>query len=61
MNKERFIDLQKDISLKLTEEEKKAGWIFCNCEWDGMLINKVHPEAEFCHCLKERLECTVKN
>lgn len=50
LNRERYLALQKDLSLKLTAEELAAGWFFCNCEWDGMLCHKNMAEAEFCHC-----------
>lgn len=37
---------------KLTTEQIEEGWIFCSCEWDGMLINKSWFEYEYCTCGK---------
>ena len=39
----------------LTQEETKEGWMFCNCEWDGMLIKDDWPEVEFCHCYQDSI------
>lgn len=55
MTPERYKQLERDFTLNLTDEEQKEGWIFCNCEFDGLLIHKDQPESEFCACLKQRL------
>ena len=49
MNKKRYKELMNNIELKLTEEEIKEGWHFCE-EWDGLLIHKSWKEAECCIC-----------
>lgn len=56
MTNERYIELEKNEELKLTKEEIDQGWFFCNCEWDGMLINKDGHEAQFCGCLQNELK-----
>lgn len=56
MTKERYRELNRDMEARLTPEEIEEGWLFCCCEWDGLLIHKTHPEAECCHCLKKREE-----
>lgn len=61
MNRERYMELAKNPELKLTEEEIREGWFFCNCEWDGMLIHDSHVEAEFCGCRKVYLEGLKEN
>ena len=53
MKPERYELLEKE-GLPLTEEEIEAGWLYCNCEWDGMLIHKDWKEAKVCSCLKKR-------
>lgn len=53
MNESRYNELVEDVSLKLTKEEIEEGWVFC-CEFDGLLIHKDHPEAEYCLCLEEK-------
>ena len=50
MDRERYLALQRDVSLKLTPQELSEGWFFCSCEWDGMLVHKHMAEAECCHC-----------
>ena len=52
MNKDRYFHLDSSGE-SLTAKEVEDGWIYCNCEWDGLLINKAWPEAEICSCLKE--------
>lgn len=49
MNKERYVELERNVELKLTKEEIDEGWFFC-CDWNGMLIRKDDPEAECCSC-----------
>lgn len=46
--KEHYV-LERDPEAKLTEEQLKDGWHFCN-EWDGMLIHITQPEYEACLC-----------
>jgi hypothetical protein len=53
MTKERYRELQRNMESRLTPQEQNDGWIFCNCEWDGMLIHKSDPEAECCSCLRK--------
>ena len=40
------------VGEKLDKIEIDAGWHYCK-EWDGMLINKVHPEYDVCTCFEE--------
>lgn len=52
MTPKRYKELSVDLKLKLTTQEISEGWRFCECEWDGMLININDKEGEgqFCHC-----------
>ena len=50
MKRQRYKELETDLSLKLTPEEVAEGWHFCGSEWDDMLIHKDWPEAECCNC-----------
>lgn len=46
MTYERYGELFNDINLDLTPEERQAGWYFSD-KFDGLLIHKSWPEAEF--------------
>lgn len=48
----RYKELSAGPKEKLTSQEYSEGWRFCECEWDGMLININDREGEgqFCHC-----------
>lgn len=56
MTKERYFELERNLELNLTPEEIQEGWIFCSCEWDGLLIHKDDQEAQCCACLRERIK-----
>lgn len=56
MDRERRVALQRDATLTLTQAEIAEGWLFCVCEWDGMLIHKDDVEATFCGCLNNDAE-----
>lgn len=56
MTSDRYKELMNNYELKLTDNEIKEGWIFCNCEWDGLLIHKSDPESQFCTCLRNKNE-----
>ena len=49
ITKERYNQLMNDPSEKLTLEEIKEGWHFCN-DWDGLLIHKNDQEFDVCNC-----------
>ena len=46
MTNERYGELYNSIDLLLTPEEIEAGWFFSDA-FDGLLIHKSWPEAEF--------------
>lgn len=46
MTVDRYHDLMNDTKAKLTPEEVESGWFFSD-EFDGLLIHKTWPEAEF--------------
>ncbi|MCK5613692.1 hypothetical protein KAR91_68140 [Candidatus Pacearchaeota archaeon] len=48
MDRQRYIDLDREL-VKLTKDERKAGWHFCY-DWDEMLIGPGTPEAAACLC-----------
>ncbi len=50
MNKERFDELQNTPGAELTSAEVAEGWLFCHCEWDGLLCHKDDPEGQLCGC-----------
>lgn len=50
MTPQRYNQLMKDVSVTLTPEEVAAGYFFCACEWDGLLIHKDDLEAQYCSC-----------
>lgn len=50
MNIARYTELSYNKDAKLTQSGLDAGWFFCSCEWDGMLLHKTDPEAEVCGC-----------
>ena len=52
MTRDRYNELERNPSLKLTKEEIRAGWRFCD-EWDGMLIHKNWKESMCCTCCNE--------
>lgn len=52
MNKDRYFELEISDE-PLTIQEIKDGWLFCNCELDGMLINKSWEEAKMCNCIRK--------
>ena len=56
MDKDRFKELQfgPDPQI-LTKEELEEGYMWCHCEWDGMLMLKTDPEAKFCTCYQKTL------
>lgn len=52
MDKERWTQLMKDDSLKLSESELDQGWHFCP-DWDGLLVGPEMGEYEYCTCRNE--------
>jgi hypothetical protein len=50
MNITRYNELCRSKDATLTQAELDAGWFFCLCEWDGMLLHKSDKEAEYCGC-----------
>lgn len=50
MTHERWLELEKNQELTLTEEEIKNGWHFCP-EWDGLLVNSNDDEGEGAACI----------
>ena len=53
MKSSRYYELERDPTLKLTQEEIDNGWGFCNCEWDGMLVHKDSEDGKLCSCLQK--------
>ncbi len=48
----RYMELSRDLSLKLTPADHQAarGFLhFCD-DWDGLLIDQADPEFEACSC-----------
>ena len=56
MTYKRYGELFDDINLDLTLEEKEAGWYFSD-EFDGLLIHKSWPEADFDWGTYHSLQC----
>jgi hypothetical protein len=52
MTKERWIQLNKNPELQLTEEEIEEGWHFCY-NWDGLLVGPEMEEMDCCTCFKK--------
>lgn len=46
MTKERYQELSDSFDLHLTKEEVANGWFFSD-EFDGLLVHKSWPEAQF--------------
>lgn len=59
MENSRYAELSNDLKTRLTDEEAKMGWHFCN-EWDGLLIHKTWPEHECCVCTFKEEETLEK-
>ena len=49
MTPKRRCQLERDQTLRLTDDEVEAGYHFC-IEWDGMLIHTTDKEFECCTC-----------
>ena len=49
MTEERYNQLSNNDNLKLTDDELKEGWHFCD-EWDGLLVSPEMPESKHCRC-----------
>lgn len=62
MTPERYKELSVDLSTRLTQEEMDAGWRFCICEWDGMLvnINDTEGEGSLCTCFRDKDEGVIE-
>ena len=52
MTDERWREVMRNQDAKLTPEELKAGWHFCN-EWDGLLVGPGMEEGQCCTCFPE--------
>jgi hypothetical protein len=50
MTPERYNELEMNIEVKLTSEERAEGWHFCD-EFDSMLVGPGMQELECCTCL----------
>jgi hypothetical protein len=49
MTDDRYRALMSDDELRLTDEELREGWHFCD-QFDGLLVGPGMPEMETCHC-----------
>jgi hypothetical protein len=48
----RYLELSRDLSLKLTPEDHAAanGFLHFCSDWDGLLIDQTAPEFDCCSC-----------
>lgn len=59
MTKERYIELEYNLTAKLTAEEIDAGYHFCP-DWDYLLICPGMPEYDTeCSCLEAKKSDTI--
>lgn len=49
MTKERWEELERDVTLGLTPNEVAEGWHFCH-DFDGLLVGPGMFERQFCTC-----------